>query len=90
VPAPFVENAVFFPLDGFSSFVEDQLAIGHTHTSFTYSLFWGLQSIASETFMLSIVTVLIQMDLGSENSYHPNFLKSKEQNASWRSLSTLT
>ena len=27
-PAPFVENAVFFPLDGFSSLVEDQVTIG--------------------------------------------------------------
>jgi hypothetical protein len=25
VPAPFVENAVFFPLDGFSSLVKDQV-----------------------------------------------------------------
>ena len=28
VPAPFVENAVFLPLDGFSSLVEDQVTIG--------------------------------------------------------------
>ena len=28
VPAPFVENAVFLPLDGFSSLVEDQMTIG--------------------------------------------------------------
>ena len=27
-PAPFVENAVFFPLGGFSSFVKDQVRIG--------------------------------------------------------------
>jgi hypothetical protein len=27
-PAPFVEDAVFFPLDGFSSFVKDQVTIG--------------------------------------------------------------
>jgi hypothetical protein len=27
-PATFVEDAVFFPLDGFSSFVKDQVAIG--------------------------------------------------------------
>ena len=26
--APFVENAVFFPLDGFSSFLKDQVTIG--------------------------------------------------------------
>ena len=28
MPAPFVENAVFFPLDGFSSSVKDQVTIG--------------------------------------------------------------
>jgi hypothetical protein len=28
VSAPFVENAVFFPLDGFSSLVKDQVTIG--------------------------------------------------------------
>jgi hypothetical protein len=28
VPAPFVENAVFFPLDGFCSLVKDQMTIG--------------------------------------------------------------
>ena len=28
LPAPFVENAVFFPLDGFSSLVKDQGSIG--------------------------------------------------------------
>jgi hypothetical protein len=28
VPAPFVENAVFFPLAGFSPFVRDQVTIG--------------------------------------------------------------
>ena len=28
VPAPFVENAVFLPLDGFSSLVKDQVTIG--------------------------------------------------------------
>jgi hypothetical protein len=28
VPAPFVENADFFPLDGFSSLVKDQVIIG--------------------------------------------------------------
>jgi hypothetical protein len=27
VPTPFVENAVFFPLDGFSSLVKDQVTI---------------------------------------------------------------
>ena len=27
-PAPFVENAVFFPLDGFSSVVKDEVTIG--------------------------------------------------------------
>jgi hypothetical protein len=28
VPAPFVENAVIFPLDGFCSLVKDQVTIG--------------------------------------------------------------
>jgi hypothetical protein len=28
LPAPIVENAVFLPLDGFSSLVEDQVTIG--------------------------------------------------------------
>jgi hypothetical protein len=28
VPAPIVENAVFLPLDGFGSLVEDQVTIG--------------------------------------------------------------
>ena len=28
MPAPFVENAVFLPLDGFSTLVEDQVTIG--------------------------------------------------------------
>jgi hypothetical protein len=28
VTAPFLENAVIFPLDGFSSFVKEQVTIG--------------------------------------------------------------
>jgi hypothetical protein len=39
VPAPFVENAVFFPLDGFSSFVKDQVTIG------MWVHFWVFNSI---------------------------------------------
>jgi hypothetical protein len=39
VPAPFVENAVFFPLDGFSSFVKDQVTIG------VWGHFWVFNSI---------------------------------------------
>jgi hypothetical protein len=35
VPAPFVENAVFFPLDGFSSLAKDQVTI----------VFWVFDSI---------------------------------------------
>ena len=31
-PAPFVEKAIFFPLDVFSSFVKDQVAIGDMGT----------------------------------------------------------
>ena len=39
MPAPFVENAVFVPLDGFSSFVEDQVAIG------VWVHFWVFNSV---------------------------------------------
>jgi hypothetical protein len=39
VPAPFVENAVFLPLDGFSSLVEDQVTIG------VWVHFWVFNSI---------------------------------------------
>jgi hypothetical protein len=38
-PAAFVENAVFFPLDGFSSFVKDQVTIG------VWVHFWAFSSI---------------------------------------------
>jgi hypothetical protein len=39
VPAPFVENAVFFLLDGFSSLVKNQVAIG------VWVHFWVFSSI---------------------------------------------
>jgi hypothetical protein len=39
VPAPSVENAVFFPLDDFSSFVKDQVTIG------AWVHFWVFKSI---------------------------------------------
>ena len=39
MPAPFVENAVFFSLDGFSSLVRDQLTIG------MWIYFWIFSSI---------------------------------------------
>jgi hypothetical protein len=39
VPAPFVVNAVFFPLDGFSSLVKDQVTIG------VWVHFWVFNSI---------------------------------------------
>ena len=39
VPAPFVENAVFFPLDGFSSLVKDQVTIS------VWVHFWVFNSI---------------------------------------------
>jgi hypothetical protein len=39
VPAPFVENAVFFPLDGFSSLVKNQVTIG------VWTHFWVFNSI---------------------------------------------
>jgi hypothetical protein len=38
-PAPFVENAVFFPLDGFSAFVKDQVTRG------VWVHFWVFNSI---------------------------------------------
>jgi hypothetical protein len=38
-PAPFVENSVFFPLDGFSSLVKDQVTIG------VWVHFWVFNSI---------------------------------------------
>ena len=38
-PAPFVENAVFFPLDGFSCFDKDQVTIG------VWIHFWVFNSI---------------------------------------------
>jgi hypothetical protein len=39
VAAPFVENAVFYPLDGFSSLVKDQVTIG------VWVHFWVFNSI---------------------------------------------
>jgi hypothetical protein len=39
VSAPFVENAVFLPLDGFSSLVKDHVSIG------VWVHFWVLSSI---------------------------------------------
>jgi hypothetical protein len=39
VPAPFVENDVFLPLDGFSSLVKDQVTIG------LWVHFWVFNSI---------------------------------------------
>jgi hypothetical protein len=38
-PAPFVKNAVFLPLDGFSFFIKDQVAIG------VWVHFWVFDSI---------------------------------------------
>jgi hypothetical protein len=38
-PAPLVENAVIFPLDGFSSFIKDQVIIG------VWVHFWAFYSI---------------------------------------------
>ena len=39
MPAPFVENAVFFPVDGFCIFVKDQMTIG------IWVHFWVFNSI---------------------------------------------
>jgi hypothetical protein len=38
-PAPLIENAVFFPLDGFSFFFKDQVTVG------IYVHFWDFYSI---------------------------------------------
>jgi len=38
-PAPFVENAIFFPLDGFGSFVKNQVTVG------VWVHFWVFNSI---------------------------------------------
>jgi hypothetical protein len=38
VPASFVENAVFFPLDGFSALVKDQVTIGVWVHFWVYSI----------------------------------------------------
>jgi hypothetical protein len=44
VPAPFVENAVFLSLDGFSSLLEDQVTIG------VWVHFWVFNSIPLEDY----------------------------------------
>jgi hypothetical protein len=53
VPAPIVENAVFLPLDGFSSLVEDQVTIG------VWVHFWIFNSIplVVEASFNSILTI---------------------------------
>jgi hypothetical protein len=49
-PAPFVEDAVLFPLDGFTSFVKDQVTIG------VWVHFWVFNSV-SLIYMSVIVPV---------------------------------
>ena len=49
MPAPIVENAVFFPLDGFSSLVEDQVTIG------VWVHFWVFNSILLWSSFLSFM-----------------------------------
>ena len=46
MPAPFVENAVFLPLDGFSSLVKDQVIIG------VWVHFWVFNSIPLIYFLI--------------------------------------
>jgi hypothetical protein len=53
VLAPFVENAVFFPLDGFTSLVRDQVTIG------VWVHFWVFNSIP-----LVYLSVLYQFHAG--------------------------
>jgi hypothetical protein len=57
VPAPFVENAVFFPLDGFSSLVKDQVTIGvRVH-------FWVFNSIP---LVYLSVAILFRLRIGNK------------------------
>jgi hypothetical protein len=51
-PAPFVENAIFLPLDGFSSFVKNQVAVG------VWVHFWVFNSIP--LFYLSVTNNTMQ------------------------------
>jgi hypothetical protein len=53
VPAPIVENAVFLPLDGFSSLVEDQVTIG------VWVHFWVFNSIPLVYLSVSIPDICI-------------------------------
>jgi hypothetical protein len=56
VPAPIVENAVFLPLDGFSSLVEDQVTIG------VWVHFWIFNSIPlAGLFLIDIVVDKLDM-----------------------------
>jgi hypothetical protein len=48
VPTPFVENAVYFPLDGFSSLVKDQVTIG------VWVHFWVFNSIPLVYFSVAL------------------------------------
>lgn len=56
MPGSFVENAVFFPLDSFSSLVENQVTIG------VFVHFWVFNFIL--LVYLSVATLTLLMILG--------------------------
>jgi hypothetical protein len=51
--APFVENAVFFPLDGFSSFVKYQVTI------YVWVHFWVFNSISFICLPITVPTIFL-------------------------------
>jgi hypothetical protein len=64
-PAPFVENAVIFPLDGFSSFVKDQVTIG------VWVHFWVFNSIP--LIYLPVTVPIIWKEESGQRSLVPDF-----------------
>jgi hypothetical protein len=76
VPAQFVENAVFFPLDGFSSLVKDQLTIG------VWVHFWVFNSIPLVylSFAISVPysfyhnCSVVQLEVGDGDSTRGSFI----------------
>ena len=64
MPAPIVENAVFLPLDGFGSLVEDQVTIG-VWVHFWETRIFKVISKQKELSCLKIVKIVI---LPTQNS----------------------
>jgi hypothetical protein len=65
VPAPIVENAVFLPLDGFGSLVEDQVTIG------VWVHFWVFNSIPLVHLSVSIHAVFITIEANGNRCRYP-------------------